>query len=41
MPIELLTSGAKEGNVLSIKIDRNETEVRRGRINNLMNDLLE
>lgn len=41
MPIELLTSGAKEGDVLSIVIDKNETEARRERINNLINDLLE
>ena len=41
MPIELLPLGAKEGDVLSITIDKNETEARRERINNLMNDLWE
>lgn len=41
MPIELLPLGAKEGDVLSIAIDKNETKLRRERINNLMNDLWE
>ncbi len=41
MPIELLPSGAKEGDVLSIVIDKNETEARRRRIEKLMDDLWE
>ena len=41
MPIELLPSGAKEGDVLSITIDKKETEARRGRIEKLMDDLWE
>lgn len=41
MPIELLPSGAKEGDVLSITVDKNETEARRRRIEKLMDDLWE
>lgn len=41
MPIELLPSGAKEGDVLSITVDKNETEARRRRIEKLMGDLWE
>lgn len=41
MPIGLLPSGAKEGDVLLIAVDKNETEARRGRIEKLMDDLWE
>ncbi len=39
MPIELIPAGAKEGDVLSIFIDEEETEKRRERIRKLMEEL--
>lgn len=36
---KLLVEGAKEGDVISIEIDRNETEARKKNIKNLMEDL--
>lgn len=41
MPISLVPKGTKEGDVLSIKIDKEETENRRKRIEKLMDDLWE
>ncbi len=41
MPVSLVPEGAKEGDVLSIKIDKEETENRRKRIEKLMDDLWE
>ena len=39
MPIELIPEGAKEGDVLSIFIDEEETELRKERIRKLMEEL--
>lgn len=41
MPVCLVPKGAKEGDVLSIKIDKNETEKRKKEIEDLMNNLFE
>lgn len=39
MSVKLVPEGAKEGDVLNIKIDNEETEKRRSRINVLLNGL--
>ncbi len=39
MPRELVPKGAKEGDILEIRIDKEETERRRKRIENLLRDL--
>lgn len=39
MPKKLLPIGAKEGSVISIELDQEETEKRSKRISGLMNDL--
>lgn len=41
MPKVLIPDGAKEGDVLSIEIDKDATRVRRKRIEKLMDDLWE
>lgn len=41
MPISLVPEGAKEGDVLVIEIDTNETRERKERIQKLMDDLWE
>jgi hypothetical protein len=41
MPISLVPEGAKEGDVISIEIDNQETERRKGRIKSLMDELWE
>ena len=39
MPIELVPDGAKEGSVLNITIDENETKSREEKIRGMMNQL--
>lgn len=39
MPKELVPKGAKEGDILEIRIDKEETQRRRKRIENLLKDL--
>ncbi|AOY76720.1 DUF3006 domain-containing protein [Clostridium formicaceticum] len=41
MPKSLVPEGAKEGDVLEIRIDREETDSRKKRIEELMEDLWE
>jgi hypothetical protein len=41
MPISLIPEGAKEGDVLTISIDKTKTEKRKRRMEKLMNDLWE
>lgn len=41
MPIRLVPEGAKEGYVISIEIDVQETQQRKERIKNLMDELWE
>lgn len=41
MPVTLVPKGAKEGDILSIEIDENETKARKQRISKLMDDLWE
>lgn len=39
MPVELVPEGAKEGSVLTITIDENETKNREEKIRGMMNQL--
>lgn len=39
VPVAIIPNGAKEGNVISIEIDKEETGKRSKRISNLMNNL--
>lgn len=39
MPIKLIPEGAREGSVLTIEINYTESEERKNRINNLMDDI--
>lgn len=41
MPRQLMPKGAKEGDILSIEIDANETKARKERIAKLMDNLWE
>lgn len=41
MPRELIPGGAKEGDVLEIRIDEEETKKRRKRMKNFLGDLWE
>lgn len=41
MPRSLLPKGACEGDVVSISVDKNETENRKSKIKNLMDNLFE
>lgn len=41
MPMELIPEGAKEGNVIEILIDKEETLLRKEKIEKLMNNLWE
>jgi hypothetical protein len=38
---KVLLESAKEGDVISIEIDKSETEIRKKKIENLMNDLFD
>lgn len=41
MPIQLVPEGAKEGDILSIEVDKKKTNERKKRIEKLMDDLWE
>lgn len=41
MPVQLMPKGAKEGDIISIEINENETKARKERITKLMDDLWE
>ena len=41
MPIELIPPEAREGDVINITIDRNETSLRKENIKNMMNKIFD